>query len=220
MQRFFLSVIMGTFLAFTQCNYFPHESVVPFHAGKVLDTLSGEKHPVRIEMDLAHRQVYWLNKLGEIYRIQADGTQIALINKGIGADLGITFIEDFCLDTDRDYIYFTDLFDLKSGSSAIKRSGLDGRHIETVAVFPQEVPLRVATQAHSEKIYFVSRSRQQAAEVYHIGTLSPETSEKNILHASSENITLAQLQEFSQGNELEAVTMEEQKIALDKASKD
>ena len=131
MRRLSLLMILLLSLSLTHCDYSAQKNEVPFYVSKVLDTLSGEKQPVKVELDILHKKIYWLNKLGEIYRVQADGTHVELINKGFGADLGITYIEDFYLDTEHNRIYFTDFLDLKTGNSAIKSSTLEGEQIKT-----------------------------------------------------------------------------------------
>ncbi len=202
MQRFVTLAIFVSFLMLTRCNHQPGGNLLPFFAQRLLDTLTFEKQPVRIEVDLVHQQVYWLNKMGEIYRTQPDGTQVELINQGLSADMGVTFIEDFCIDTRRGCLYFTDLFDLQTGHSAIKKSDLNGDDIETVATFAEETPLRLSVSPDTKAVYYISQAKEHWQPTYHMGTIGPYSREKTLLYTSSHPLDFAQLQEAALGGTL------------------
>lgn len=203
MRQFPLLLVLILLLALTNCSYYPHHNLLPFFTQWVLDTLSAEKQPVKIELDLIHKHLYWLNQMGEIYRIQPDGAQIVLVNKGFGADIGITYIRDFSLDAKQGRIYFTDIFDLESGNSAIKQSDLDGKNIKTITTFDQAKPLQIASKPDTNLIYYVAQVKQGPEMVYQLGAIQEDTREKIILHTSNEGLNLNQLLDFSMGNEFE-----------------
>lgn len=203
MRRFPLPLILLSLLAFTHCDYYAHKSTVPFFAQRVLDTLPAEKRPVKIEVDLIHKHLYWLNQMGEIYRIQPDGTQVVLVNKGFGTDVGITYIKDFSLNAEHNLIYFTDIFDLKSGNSAIKQSDLNGDNIKTITTFDKATPLQITSRPDSNIIYYVAQIKQRSKNIFQLGAIQEYTQERIILHTSTESFNLNQLLDFSLGNELE-----------------
>lgn len=213
MQRFTSFYVLLLFASLSNCDYYAHKNIVPFFTQRVLDTLPAEKHPVKIELDLMHKHLYWLNKMGEIYRIQPDGTQVELVNKGFGADMGITYIEDFSLDAAHDRMYFTDIFDLESGNSAIKQSNLDGNNIKTITTFDHETPFQIASKPGSNTIYYVTQTKQNLEMVYRLGAIQEDTREKTILYTSTESFNLSKLPDFSLGNEYENMMTDSHKPA-------
>lgn len=210
MRPFLLPFILLLFLVLTHCNDYSKKSTVPFFAQQVLDTLRAEKQPTKIELDLTHNHLYWLNKMGEIYRMQPDGTQVVLVNKGFGADIGITYIKDFSLDAEQNRIYFTDLFDLESGSSAIKQSDLNGNRVETITTFDQEIAIQVASKAGSHMIYYVTQEKQNLQTTYRLGAIQEGTWEKRILYTSAESFNLHQWSDLSLGSEFDNLMMASQ----------
>jgi hypothetical protein len=162
MNRLPTSLVYLMIVAFglSCCDYQAQYRQIPFAVQQYFSDLPPWQKPKKIQIDPQHRKVYWLNRNGEIHAIQPDGTCTELVNKGIGATLGITYIGDFTLNSPDNTIYFTDLMDIASGCSAIKKSDLKGDNIETLATFSTEVPYAVTWDEASQQLYYLSRGRK------------------------------------------------------------
>lgn len=158
----FICVIIGA-LGLTRCDYRTQYRQIPFAVQQYFTMLPNWKKPKKVQIDWQNRKVYWLNQNGEIHAVLANGTQQELINKGIGAILGITYIDDFALNSQGNAIYFTDLMDVASGLSAIKRSDLKGEHIQTLVTFPAETPYAVSWDDATQQLYYLTK-REKAAD--------------------------------------------------------
>jgi hypothetical protein len=168
------------------CDYHGQYRQVPFSVQRSLAELSAWQAPLKVEVDYQRGRIYWLNRNGEIWAVNADGSKKTLINKGIGAQLGITYIEDFAIDYQNGILYFTDLMDVATGSSALKKSDLQGNNISTVASFPDETLYAVNWNDNQQQLYYATRNRNARYWVRGLGESTP-------LAVSSRKISLSSL---------------------------
>ena len=147
-------------LGLTRCDYQAQYRKIPFAVQQYFTKLSHWQKPKKVQIDWQHRKVYWLNKYGEIHAMHVNGSQRELINRGIGAKLGITYIGDFALNSQENAIYFTDLMDIASGLSAIKKSTLKGKHIQAVITFTDETPYAVSWDENTHQLYYLTKRKE------------------------------------------------------------
>ena len=160
-------------LSLACCDHQVQYRQIPFAVQQYFMRLPAWEKPKKVQLDPQHRKVYWLNQKGEIHAIRADGSREELVNPGIGATLGITYIDDFTLDSRGNTIYFTDLMDIGSGFSAVKRSDLQGENIQVVATFPAEIPYAVAWDTEAQQLYYLTK-REKTGD-YSLQLLGRET---------------------------------------------
>lgn len=161
--------------------------------GQLVNYLEQEEQARKVIFDAPRARVYWLNNTGEIYRVQLDGSQLQLVNKGFGTDIGTTLIEDFCLDVEHEYIYFTDLFDIKTGQSAIKRSDLDGNALETIYTFAHETPYHLTIDPTRAVICYASTTKRRQMPAYQLGMIRLDDLDKITVYNSTQKPDLGRL---------------------------
>jgi len=155
------------------CDYHGQYRQVPFSVQRYLAELPYWQAPRKVEVDYQRGRIYWLNRNGEIWAINANGSEKTLINKGIGAKLGVTYIEDFALDYQKNILYFTDLMDVVTGLSALKKSTLQGDSITLVASFPGETLYAVSWNSEQQQLYYATRGQNARYRVRRLGELAP-----------------------------------------------
>ncbi len=138
---------------------------------QVLSDLNTTERPVKVVADTLTGYTYWLDFAGNIYRIAHDSQQRESVVRSTGTEHTTLFVADFCLDISQQYVYFTDLRDPETGKGAIKRIDLATRRLTTVAVFPQEVPYRVAVSPTDGRLYYFTRELHSPYRVYRLGVL-------------------------------------------------
>lgn len=100
-----------------------------------------------------------------------DAQGITLVNKGMGAQLGITFISDFAIDDQNATLYFTDLMDVSTGQSTLKMSDATGSHIEMLATFTDKIAYAVHWNNESQQLYYATRQKDgKLYQVRQLGT--------------------------------------------------
>ncbi|MGB3588231.1 MAG: hypothetical protein WBA23_16900 [Tunicatimonas sp.] len=161
-------------LCLTRCDHQVRYRQLPFWVQRHFQQLSEWQHPQKIEVDHSQRKIYWLNKQGEIRAIGANGKNEIVINKGIGAQAGITFISDFTIDERAGILYFTDLMDVNSGQSALKKADLNGNYTEVITTFPTKVPYAVHWDDANEQLYYATR--QKGGQTHHLYQLGQSLS--------------------------------------------
>ncbi|WKN41602.1 hypothetical protein [Tunicatimonas pelagia] len=157
-----LALLLGTILAalsLTRCDHQVRYRQLPFWVHQHFQKLSDWQYPQKIEVDRYQRKVYWLNKQGEIWSIGTNGKNEIVVNQGIGAQVGITFISDFTIDDCSGILYFTDLMDIGTGQGALKKSDLNGNHTQVIATFPDEVPYAVHWDEPDNQLYYATRQK-------------------------------------------------------------
>ncbi len=159
-----------TSLGLGNCSYQPHHPVVPLAAERHFATLSAMDQPVKVIVDTASRQVYYLSFAGEIYRMRPDGSGAQRIIGGVGATQEALFIQDFCVDSPNNRIVFTDLRDPHSGHSAIKQASLSGIRVRTLFLL-DEVPYQVDINPRNGQLYFLTKESQKSSSTYRLRTL-------------------------------------------------
>nr|WKN39607.1 hypothetical protein K4G66_12980 [Tunicatimonas sp. TK19036] len=164
-----LTSIIITALFLVRCDHQVQYRKIPFAVQEYFAVLPDWQKPKKVQVDQLHRWVYWLNENGEIRAVSADGTHHKLINRGIGAQLGITYIDDFTIDSQGNAIYFTDLMDVASGFSALKKSDLQGNSIEILETFPTETPYAVCWDTTMQQLYYLTKS--EGSSVYNLQLL-------------------------------------------------
>lgn len=157
-------------LGLGNCNYQPHQSVIPLAVEQHFATLSAMDQPVKVVVDTASRQVYYLSFAGEIYRMRPDGREIEQIIGGVGAAQDALFIQDFCVDRPNNRIVFTDLRDPHSGHSAIKQASLSGTRVRTLSLL-DEVPYQVGINPSNGQLYFLTKKSQKSSSTYRLRML-------------------------------------------------
>ncbi|MGD1894773.1 MAG: hypothetical protein ACFB15_29790 [Cyclobacteriaceae bacterium] len=155
------------------CDYHGHYRQVPFSVQQHLAELPAWQAPRKIEVDHERKRVYWLNRNGEIWAIDSDGSKKTLINKGIGAELGITYIEDFTIDYQNGTLYFTDLMDVTTGLSALKSSDLQGNNISTITSFPNETLYAIKWNIDQQQLYYATRGGNEHYQVHRLDESTP-----------------------------------------------
>lgn len=155
-------------LSLTRCDHQVRYRQLPFWVQQHFQHLSDWQHPQKIEVDRDRRRVYWLNRQGEIRAIEADGRNEIVINKGIGAQAGITFISDFTINDRAGILYFTDLMDINTGQGALKKSDLNGHHTETIVTFPTKVPYAVHWDDANQQLYYATRQKSGQLHSLHL----------------------------------------------------
>ena len=157
-------------LGLTRCDDQLHYRETPFWVQYHFQQLSDWQYPQKIEIDRKNRKVYWLNKQGEIRAIGMNAQGEVLINKGIGAQLGITFISDFAIDNQNEALYFTDLMDVSTGQPALKKSDLTGSHIEMVTTFSGETAYALYWNNENGQLYYATRQKNgQLHKIHQLG---------------------------------------------------
>ena len=142
-------------------------------AEQYLSGLSSFDRPVKTIIDAPARQVYWLNFIGEIHRISFNGGAGEQLVGSAGSSQHATFVEDFCLDTVRHRLLFTDLLDQDTGLSAIKELDALGR-VRTLVTFREETPYRVSVCPRTGQTYFLTKANHVSRKIYRVRTMGKE----------------------------------------------
>ena len=100
----------------------------------------------------------WLSRTGELHSIEGDTSKHRHFSYASPDWKNVTFIEDFCLDSHNERIYFTDLMDLSSGNSAIKVSDRQGSNLRTLARLPGEIPYRLCLSPSDNVLFYLAKS--------------------------------------------------------------
>ena len=161
-------------LFLSNCNFQQDPAEVPLAVKQYLATLPPAEQPVKVIADAFSHKIYWLSFVGEIYRIHPDGSQCERVIRGVGASRKAMFIEDFCLDSRNNRLFFTDLMDQATGLSAIKQADLSGKHITTVLTSKQEIPYRVSISPYTGQLYYLTKTEHFFKKVYRLRTLGEE----------------------------------------------
>ncbi|MEM9831652.1 MAG: hypothetical protein AAF944_13510 [Bacteroidota bacterium] len=161
------SIISALFL--TRCDHQVRYRKIPFKVQRYFRSLPDWQYPQKVEIDRVRRRIYWLNKQGEICLSGMDARGATLVNKGMGAQLGITFISDFTINDQNATLYFTDLMDVSTGQSALKMSDATCSHIETLATFTDKIAYVVHWNNESQQLYYATR--QKGGKLYQVHQL-------------------------------------------------
>lgn len=161
-------------LGLCNCNYQPQHSSVPLVVEQHFATLSAMDQPVKVVVDTASRQIYWLSFTGEIYRMRPDGSKPQRIIGGVGAAQDALFIQDFCVDSPNNRIIFTDLRDSRTGSSAIKQASLSGTRVSILASLLKETPYQVSVNSRTGRVRYLTKELKNQNSVYRLRTLDQE----------------------------------------------
>lgn len=148
-------------LGLSRCDHQLRYRQIPFAVQRHFAELPDWEKPKKVQVDIQRRRVYWLNQKGEIWAIRSNGRDGQMVNKGIGAQLGITYIQDFTLNPQSHTLYFTDLMDIASGLSAIKSSDFRGKNIETLATFSTETPYAITWDESTQHLYYLTKPRSE-----------------------------------------------------------
>ena len=138
-----------------------------------LSRLSFFDRPIKMITDASARQVYWLNYIGEIHRIPFSGGASERLVGSVGPSQHATFVEDFCLDTKRHRLIFTDLLDQDTGLSAIKELDALGQ-VHTLVTFRKEIPYQVGVCPRTGQTYFLTKENHASRKTYRVRTIGKD----------------------------------------------
>lgn len=136
----------------------------------------------------SNNHTFWLSLSGKLHILHADSTVHTTINQGGGAWKDVTFVEDFCLSPSGDSIYFTDIMDLQSGLSAIKRTDIQGNNIEVITYLNKEIPYLIRLMPEEDILFFLSKKEEKGLPSFRLRYIHLTDGSRGTLYTSASKL--------------------------------
>jgi hypothetical protein len=136
----------------------------------------------------SNNQTFWLSLSGKLHILHADSTVHTTINQGEGAWKDVTFVEDFCLSPSGDSIYFTDIMDLQSGLSTIKRTDIQGNNIEVITYLDKEIPYLIRLMPKEDLLFFLSKKETKGLPSFSLRYIDLSDGSRGTLYTSDSKL--------------------------------
>lgn len=146
-----LAIVIFFIMAFVRMTSLPQDKPSSYFDKVGVDL------PKKAVIDTENELAYCLSKTGRLFFLSLADEAYRYTGLRHAAWKDITFIEDFCVDTLKKRIYFTDLMDLATGESAIKFTNFDGSKFNTIVVLDNEIPYKIQSGSGGELLYYLAK---------------------------------------------------------------
>lgn len=180
-----LLIFLGSALTYYQV-FLPNDQSFSQLVKHYQSRINPDSEPVKTLVVDSAAYAFWLSKTGKLHTTYGDTSNHVILNHSGEAWSDVTFIEDFCLNSANDSIYFTDIMDLESGQGAIKVSDRFGQGLKTILLLPDEIPYRLK---HTDNILFYLAQQEYRDASYQLRFIDLQNGSRGTLYQSSRKIS-------------------------------